>query len=371
MPVCKGIAAVRITNLKSSLVTTDLPWDFRDAKKSGMTSILVQVETDAGITGSFIAWERLTTTRGLVETMANAVKPYLLGKDPFDREAIWQTLASWNRKGFPMVGTGAVDVCLWDIAGKAFGVPICKLMGAYRDKIRAYASTSTLARPEDYADYAMKLQNLGYTAIKIHVRGDPKWDIEACKALRAGAPDLDLMLDSSCHYGRADALRVGREIEKLNFHWFESPLPDSDVAGLAELTRVLDIPIAGAEYLYECTPNHFAPYLAGNVVDILRADARRSITMARRVAEMCAGFNVNCELHSWGSIITKAANLHIMGAITNCEFFEQPVPEEKFEIYAKDLIRIDKDGYVHVPTKPGIGIDLDWDDIDRRTIFSA
>ena len=120
---------MRITDLKSSLVRTDLPWDFQDASKSGMTAILVQVITDTGITGSFIAWERLTTTRGLVETMASAVKPYLVGKDPFDREAIWQTLSSWNRKGFPMVGTGAVDTCLWDIAGKAFNVPISVVSG--------------------------------------------------------------------------------------------------------------------------------------------------------------------------------------------------------------------------------------------------
>lgn len=362
---------MRITDLKSSLVTTDLPWDFLDPGKSGMTAILVQVLTDAGITGSFIAWERLTTTRGLVENMAKAVKPYLVGKDPFDREAIWQELASWNRKGFPMVGTGAIDTCLWDIAGKAFGVPLYKLMGACREKIRAYASTSTLNKPEDYYDCALALKRRGYTAIKVHVRGEPKWDVEACKALRAGAPELDLMLDSSCHYNRKDALWVGRQIEKLDFYWYESPLPDSDVEGLAELARALDIPIAGAEYLYECNPTHFAPYLSGHVVDILRADARRSITMAKRVADMCAGFSVNCELHSWGSIVTKAANLHVMGAIANCEFFEQPVPEEKFELYAKDLIRIDAEGYVHMPSKPGIGVDLDWDDIERRTVFTA
>ena len=176
---------MHITDLKASLVRTDLPWDFQDPKKSGMNAVLVQIYTDAGITGSYIAWERLSTTRGLVETMAQAVKPHLLGKDPFDREAIWQTLVSWSRRGLPMVGTGAVDTCLWDIAGKALGVPIYQLMGAYRKKIRAYASTSTLARPSDYADYAVKLKEQGYTAIKIHVKGEPKWDVEACKALRA------------------------------------------------------------------------------------------------------------------------------------------------------------------------------------------
>ena len=362
---------MRITDLKASLATTQVPINSRDSSKGNMPALVLQIFTDSGITGSFLAWERMSTNRGLAETLVDAVKPFLVGKDPFDRELIWQTLTSWNRRGLPMIGTGAVDVCLWDIAGKALGVPIYQLMGAYRDKLRAYASTGIMKKPEDYQDLAMQLKAQGYTAIKIHVKGEPQWDVEACKALRAGAPNLDLMLDSSCYYTRQEALWVGRELEKLNFYWYESPLPDTDIEGLTELTRMLDIPIAGTEYLYECNSTHFAPYVRQHVVDIVRTDARRSITLAKKVSDMCAAFDVNCELHSKGSLLSQVANLHVMGAIKNCEFFEHPEPIAPYEFCGKDHLRIDSEGYMHMPTKPGMGVDLDWDEVDKCTIFEA
>lgn len=183
--------------------------------------------------------------------------------------------------------------------------------------------------------------------------------------------DGDLLLLALAVHGPAcqAALWVGREIEKLNDHWYESPLWDWDIEGLSELTRILDIPIAGAEYLYECNPTHFVPYVAKNVVDIIRTDARCGITLAKKVADLCAAFSVDCELHSWGSIIGQTANLHVMCAIKNCTFFEQAVPLDRYEVRAKDQLRIDKDGFIHVPMKPGIGVELDWDEVDRRTVF--
>jgi L-alanine-DL-glutamate epimerase-like enolase superfamily enzyme len=108
-----------------------------------------------------------------------------------------------------------------------------------------------------------------------------------------------------------------------------------------------------------------------HISDIIRTDARRGITLARKVADLCAAFSVNCELHSWGSIIGQAANLHVMGAISNCDFFEQPVPVDMFVTGGKDCLTIDQEGYVHLPSKPGLGVELDWDEIDRRTVFQA
>ncbi len=362
---------MRITDLKASIVETDIPWDSQDHSRGKMQGVVVQIFTDANITGTYFAWERLSTRRGIADTLVFAVKPFIVGKNPFDRELIWQTLSSWSRKGLPMIGAGAIDVCLWDIAGKAFGVPVYQLLGAYREKMRVYASTTTLGKPADYADTAKQLCAQGYTAMKLHVKGKPAWDIEACQAARAAAPNIDIMLDASGHYDRRQALMVGREIEKLNFRWYESPLPDNDIEGQTELARVLDIPIAGAEYLYECNPAHYAPYIAGHVVDIVRTDARRGITPAKKIADMCAGFHMNCELHSWGSIIGQAANLHVMAAIPNCEFFEQAVPLDRFEVCAKDHFTIDSEGYVHVPVRPGMGVELDWDAIDKRTVYRA
>lgn len=362
---------MRITDVKAAVVLMEQPLELNRATHGKMEANLVQVFTDDGITGTYMAAEQRKTGRGIVELMTDVIKPFLVGKDPFDRELIWQTLVSWNRFGIPMIATGAIDVCLWDIAGKALGQPIYKLLGGYRDKMPVYASTTRLDKPADYADLAKQLKSRGYTAMKLHVRGDPKWDVEACQAARSGAPDFDLMLDSSGYYTRRDALWVGQELEKLNFYWYEDPIPETDVEGLTELTRMLEIPIAGAEFLYEATPAHFVPYLTDHISDVVRTDARRGITLAKKVADLCAAFSVNCELHSWGTIIGQAANLHVMGAVKNCDFFEQPVPPEMFEIAGKDRFTIDQDGYVHLPAKPGLGVELDWDEVDRRTIFRA
>src|SRR5688572_20760195 len=103
---------MRITDLKASVVKTTIAWEPTNPAKGNMDAIVVQIFTDAGVTGSYMAWERLSTNRGLAESLMSAVKPFLLGKNPLDRELIWQTLVSWNRRGLPMVGTGAVDVCL-------------------------------------------------------------------------------------------------------------------------------------------------------------------------------------------------------------------------------------------------------------------
>ncbi|MCL4371167.1 MAG: hypothetical protein M1380_09710 [Chloroflexi bacterium] len=165
---------MRITDVKAAVVRTDVPFDLREPSQGTMEANLVQVFTDAGIRGDYLAWEGRTTGRGLADTIVTVLKPFLVGKDPLDRELIFDTLVSWNIKGIPMVGTGAIDVCLWDIAGKALGVPVYKLMGGYRDKVRVYASTTVLPRPADYADLARRLKAQGYTAMKLHVRGVAK-----------------------------------------------------------------------------------------------------------------------------------------------------------------------------------------------------
>jgi L-alanine-DL-glutamate epimerase-like enolase superfamily enzyme len=371
LPVTTQRRTMRIIDVKASVVLMDIENRMNRATHGKQEANLVQISTDEGITGTHLAWEWRKSGRAIVELMVDVIKPFLLGKDPLDRELIWQWLISNNRFGIPMIAAGAIDVCLWDIAGKAAGFPIYKLLGAYRDKVRAYASTTRLSQPDDYRDLARELKSQGYTAMKLHVKGEPRWDVEACQAAREGAPGFDLMLDSTGHYNRRDALWVGRELERLNFYWYEDPLPETDVDGLTELTRLLDISIAGAEFLYEATPSHFVPYLTGHISDIIRTDARRGITLAKKVADLAGAFNVNCELHSWGSIIGQAANLHVMGAVKNCDFFEQPVPAHLFETTGKDRFRIDQDGYVHLPTGPGLGVELDWDEVERRTVYRA
>jgi L-alanine-DL-glutamate epimerase-like enolase superfamily enzyme len=194
-------------------------------------------------------------------------------------------------------------------------------------------------------------------------------DIRVCRAVReAVGDDMDLMLDPVCAYNRRDALRVGRVLQELNFYWYEDPIPGTDIEGLADLSQALDIPIAVGETMPGL--QFYSQYLVRHAGDIIRivGDRAGGITAMMKLARMCEGFNVNCEPHSYGSILSQATHLHVMLAIRNCDFFEFPVPVGIFDVGMKDTIRIAEDGYVYAPTKPGLGYEIDWDSVDNLTV---
>ena len=220
---------------------------------------------------------------------------------------------------------------------------------------------------QGYADHAKELVGKGYTAIKLHPMGGAKEHVEACRATREAVGDgVDLMLDSMCRYDRREALWVGKELEKLNFYWYEEPLWNSDLEGNKKLSNMLDIPIAATEAMYTTKPAHFIPYIADHVVDIIRADAQRGITLAKKVADICDAFNMKFEAHSWGYAASQFANLHVIGAIKNTDFFEKMEPGELYDVCVKDTIQIDEEGYVHMPTKPGLGIELNMEVVEAN-----
>ncbi|UCG54451.1 MAG: mandelate racemase [Dehalococcoidia bacterium] len=360
---------MKITDVKATVIRAQSPF----GGYAGSLANLVQILTDEGIEGDYLVGGTIRTVgRGLADIIVEVIKPMLIGLDPFDREKIWDMMV--NRHGGGVVSmniVGAIDVALWDIAGKATGLPIYKLLGGYRDKIRAYASILAQESLQGFYDYAKELVEKGYTAIKLHVRGTPEDHIEACRITRDAVGDkVDLMLDSTCSYDRREALMVGRELEKLHFYWYEEPLPNTDIEGYRELCHILDIPVAGTEAMYTANPSHFTPYIAEHIVDIVRTDAERGITLAKKVAEMSDVFGIKCELHGWGYATSQFANLHIAGAFKNSDFFEKMEPGEQYDVCAKDTIQIDSEGFVHMPSKPGLGLELDFEEIKNRTILA-
>jgi L-alanine-DL-glutamate epimerase-like enolase superfamily enzyme len=358
---------MKITDVKVTILKVEWPM----ANTPTMLANLVQVFTDEGITGNHLDWGPHSHGRGLAETVVAVIKPMIVGRDPFDRESIWHLMVDRGIGGVSMFIAGAIDVALWDIAGKALGLPIYKLLGGYRDKIRAYASIIGFDSPQGYYNYAKELKGMGYTAIKLHVRGGPEQHLEACRATRDAVGDnFDIMLDVNCRYDRREALMVGRELEKLNFYWYEEPLPNTDIEGYRELCQALDIPIATTETLFYANPAHFTPYIANHIGDIIRTDAHFGITLAKKATDICDAFGMKCELHSWGPSTCQFANLQVIGASRNSDFFEKMEPGETYDAFAIDTIKIDKEGFVHLPSKPGLGLEFDADEIKRRTILT-
>ena len=328
----------------------------------------VKVMTDEGIDGYGIS--SLTGGNPLnLESSIKGIKNSIIGMDPFDREKIYYEL-NFTGSFFRInrFFNSAIDCALWDICGKALNKPVYKLLGGYRDSMRSYASTLAYPTVEDYISRSKGWEKDGFTAIKIHGFGDAKKDIELCQAMRDEFPNIDLMLDSLCAYTRKEALEVGRAIDKLDFYWYEDPMREEDVEGWKNLRRRIDTQLAGTE-LNQIGFLDYKNYINNGACDIVRTfgDFMGGITPMMKTAHLCEANHMNIEPHSFGPTIVQAMHFHVMLAVKNCDFFESPVPEGVFDAGMKDVIKINKDGTVDAPTKPGIGYDLDWDYIDNET----
>jgi L-alanine-DL-glutamate epimerase-like enolase superfamily enzyme len=316
---------------------------------------LVRVLTDADVEGHYMLWSEVPDARP--EPLADVLglyKQYLVGEDPLDRERLWQTLSQlWYGKRGPALA--AVDVALWDIAGKLADLPIYRLLGAYRDEIRAYVSGNP-APSQDVVDLAAEMRDEGFTAMKLH-----PLSVEQCEQVRETVgEDVDLMHDPVYSYDRREALTVGRRLEELDFYWYEAPIPPTDVEGYVQLCDALDVPVT-----VELNRN-WAEFVRRGAVDRVRSmnGFTGGITEMRKVAHLAEFHGLKWEPHTYGGTFYQAANLHALLATENATFFELPIVDGEvggYDVGVEDVIRVDDDGYVQPPEKPGIGIDVDWD----------
>jgi L-alanine-DL-glutamate epimerase-like enolase superfamily enzyme len=328
----------------------------------------VRLMTDEGIDG----WSVSSLTGGnakFLESSIGWMRNLLVGQDPLDREKIFYEL-NFTGSFFRInrFFNSAIDIALWDIGGKAAGVPIFKLIGGFRDRIRAYASSLAYPEIDDYLKEIDLCRKAGFSAYKLHGFNDPRKDIDLCEAARSRFPDMDLMLDALCSYDRKGALEVGRVLDRLGFYWYESPLREEDLEGHALLRRKLDVPIAATE-LEQIGFLGYSKYIEHQSVDIVRTfgDYIGGITPMIKTAHLCHAHHLKLEPHSFGPTLVQAAHFHIMLAIHNCDFFESPVPEGVFDAGMKDVIRVGTDGFVVAPVKPGLGYEIDQGYIEKET----
>jgi L-alanine-DL-glutamate epimerase-like enolase superfamily enzyme len=339
--------------------------------KAAHDVVFLRIKTDEGLEGHSFAWGG-RSGQATGHLIASIIRPLLIGQDPLNRELLWQQVRRMDRWwGFlPIYAHGPIDVALWDLGAKSAGLPLYRLLGAYRTKLPAYASSLILPTIDGFVEQAKQYRGMGYSAYKIHPWGDPIKDVEAYRALRSELGDeFVLMTDPVAGYSQQQALRIGRELEKLNYYWFEEPLSDYDLYGYQELCRSLEIPIAGVE----STPGGLfatTQYLTQRAVDIVRSDVswKGGVTGLMKTAALCEAFGVNCEIHTTTNALLDMANLHVSCAIRNCEYFEVLIPQEPFCFGVKNPIRVDAEGYVHVPQSIGLGAEIDFDLLENHTI---
>ena len=330
---------------------------------------LVSILADDGTVGHSFIGSALGSGARDAQTLIDSFKPMLVAEDPLARERIWQTMMRRSRGQLIRV-VGAVDVALWDLAARAAGVPVHRLMGSYRDSVPAYASSAVLDSPQAYADEAMRIKEDGWGAYKIHPPAIPELDIEICRQVReAVGDDYRVMLDSTWSYNYTEALRVGKAVEELNFYWYEDPLLEDDLYNYTKLRQQLRIPIMATEFP-PAGPTSYAPWVTMQATDFLRGDValKGGLTSCLKTAHLAEGFHMNYEVHHGGNSLNNVANLHLLMAIPNCEYFEVLLPDEAQKHGLVEDIVVDSDGLVHAINEPGLGAQIDFDLIESNKL---
>jgi D-galactarolactone cycloisomerase len=347
-------------------------------------ALVVEITTDAGITGWGDCYGPAAVCRAIVETL---LKPSLIGRDPFDIEVIWEALYNkvkdYGLTGMTISGISGVDIALWDIVGKACRQPVHKLLGgAFRTRVEAYATGLYFKNMdklnEEAVEEARGYVAQGFRAIKMKIGlGSIKKDIERVTAVRqAIGPERLLMVDANHCFNVSQAIAIGRELEKLKVHWFEEPISPEDLDGYAELRAHLDVPIAGGEN--EFTKFGFREILAKRAMDIIQPDvcAAGGLTECKKIAALAQAHAVQCVPHAWGTAIGLAATIHYLASLPDTPPCLVPVPplleyEQTFNPFRDQLSLMKithQQGWVDVPTGPGLGIEIDRKILERYKV---
>lgn len=338
---------------------------------------LARVITEDGVEGNYTIkpryWHPQWNNAGWLEY----AKPRLIGRNALDREMILSQFHPFRRRHGMTSYIAAMDICLWDILGKATGLPVYKLLGACKDRVLAYASTTHLKTVEEFVQTAKRSMSEGFRALKIHPpqardgeEQDYKLGIEVARAVRDTVGDDFLLLyDPVGVYNRFQAMEVGRALDELDYYGYEDPLPTNDIDGYAQLCSALDVPIHTGEFIFSIYD--FAEYIKRGAVDVLRfiVDNVGGITGGMKIAHLAECHGLMVEPHNWGDTFDHAVHFHCELAIHNGDFFEMKVPQGLGDsTYVKDTIRVEKDGYIYPPKKPGIGYEIDYDILDDITV---
>jgi L-alanine-DL-glutamate epimerase-like enolase superfamily enzyme len=338
------------------------------------------IETDEGITGEYVGGNAASYAQ------VGMLAGYLLGKNPLERERIYNDLKRALRKHDRM-GMGPVDIALWDIAGKLYNAPVSQILGGFKTSLPAYASTyhgdenGGLSTPEAFADYAVRCRDMGYPAFKIHGWGNPSIEREVATVLatrRAVGDKMDLMLDPACEYDTwADTLKVGLACDEARFFWLEDPYKDGGTSafGHRKLRQVIKTPILIGEHIrgHELHVDN----IVADGTDFVRADADYDcgITGLMKIAHSAEGFGLDVEIHAPGP-----AHRHCMAAIRNTNYYELGLVHPRLDRtkppvyaseYSDELDAVDARGHVPVPTGPGLGAPINWDWVNRQTVDKA
>jgi D-galactarolactone cycloisomerase len=378
---------MKIVDVKVHALSTPLeqPFAFSQGWVRTRSATLVELVTDAGLVGWGEAFAQgLEPPQIAAAVIESALKPLLLGADPLDTEVLWHRMyhatRDYGRKGSVISGISAIDIALWDLAGKAHGVPVHKLLGgAFRTRVQAYATGFYRIKGQGeasrLADEAIAHHDAGFRAMKVKLGYGIADDLAVMDAVGRAIEGrgIALMVDTNHAYGVGDAVRLGLALAPYGLRWYEEPVAPEHVAGYREVRSRCAMPIAGGEN--EHTLYGFRDFLAAGAVDIAQPDIGSvgGFTACRHVIALAQAHGVQVNPHVWGSAVAQAASLQLIAAVPvahHSVFAEEPIFEydRSSHPFRQQLVAapiVQRDGWLDVPTRPGLGVEIVREVLDR------
>ena len=381
---------MKITDLQVHVLRSPLaePFAFSQGWVHHRSATLVEVQTDTGLVGWGEAFAQgLEPPQVAAAAIEHALRPLVLGADPLDIEVLWHRMyhqtRDHGRKGSVIAALSAVDIALWDLAGKHHGLPVHKLLGgAFRTRVQPYATGFYRIKGQGERDRLVQEahahREAGFRLMKVKLGYGVDDDIQVIQAiaLAVQGSDVMLMVDTNHAYGRAEALRLGWVLDEIGVRWYEEPVVPEDIDGYVELRARLRTPIAGGEN--EHTLYGFRELLGRHAVDIAQPDVGScgGLTAARHIAVLAQAHGIEVNPHVWGSAVAQAASLQLIAAlpVTHHSLYARaPVLEYdrsshpfRRELVTQPLELVD--GMVEVPTGPGLGIEIRRETIARYRV---
>ncbi len=384
---CRTMKIKRITvhPLASPLAE---PFAFSQGWVRRRCATIVEIETADGVVGWGEAFPQgLEPPQIAAAVVEHALAPLLLGEDALATEVLWHRMyhatRDYGRKGSVIAGISAVDMALWDLAGKFYGQPVHRLLGgAFRHEMRAYATG--FYRKSGRGETARLVQEAkdraaaGFSAVKVKIGFGVADDVAVLRAIASAleGSGVAMMIDANHAYGVAEAISLGRAVADLDLLWFEEPVAPEDRDGYAEVRRALTMPIAGGEN--EHTLYGFRDFIAGGGVDIVQPDLGScgGFTAAKHIVALAQAHGLRVNPHVWGTGVAQAASVQLIAALPVPHHSLYPVEpmleydcsDHPFRMALVSEPVLCERGVVRVPSRPGLGIEVDREVLRRSRV---
>ncbi len=379
-PTRPTLSPARITSIVAVPLFGESPkggWS-AEIKPEDSIHAVIAVHTDLGITG----YGSVFTDGRLVEAGLKVLQPLYMGENALEPDRVSEKLHQntfWMGRGGTLTHTiSGIDIALWDILGKATGLPVAGLLGgAYRKRVQPYCSL-LMEEPARMHDVITEYRGRGFRAYKIGWGPfgralDPKLDEAIVRAAReAAGPDAKLMVDAGASdafwpHGLKWAMCTAEMLKDFNVGWFEEALKPDAIEDYCHLRRVSPVPIAGGEVLTR--RQSFLPWITRGAFDIVQPDVTKvgGISEQRRIAWLAYDFGVKYIGHGWNTALGVAADLQLAAAMPETDLVEFIGGSPYVDGILAEPFKLDSEGYLAIPQKPGLGVTLDFDKLTRYT----